>query len=115
MYMVNGCCYTYYHSYYSIFIKPWVVNVNKILEKCIWLTVISLLIFIVITGFFRKNEEIKITKPKYHLEYIVDTLSSVCIVIIHQQEMPIGITEVDCILVPAGRFKVIEEGSYVGK
>lgn len=88
---------------------------NQTLEKGIWLTAVGILIIIVITLFFRKSEEIKITKPKYHLEYIVDTLSSVCIVIIHHQETPIGITEVDCILVPAGRFKVIEEGSYVGK
>lgn len=75
-----------------------------------------LIIIVAVIWNIDNSKPVETQPPKeYLLEYIVDTLSSVCIVIIHQQETPIGITEVDCILVPAGRFKVIEEGSYVGK
>ena len=85
---------------------------NKILKLASLGIVVAVLIFVIIYPF--KYKEAEVNQPKYHLEYIVDTLSSVCIVIIHQHQSPIGITEVDCILVPAGKFKIIEEGSYVG-
>lgn len=61
-----------------------------------------------------KTKEFSHHYPIYTLDYLVDTVNAVCITVIKGRDSStIGVTNIDCGIVPAGNRLIIEESKYV--
>lgn len=84
---------------------------EKIATGILSLVVLLVVTFVIISLSNKKviSDEI----PLYELNYLSDTVSNICITIVKEKGLIIGVTDVDCAMVTAGNDLIIEDARYV--